>query len=567
MTSLEFGLVTQIRRAGLDARPMRIGRSASNILLASNPEALISFGRLVTALFAVLAVYLDPIQPAPFLVKSQVTLGLYVIFSLLLVIFPVRKSLDSPVHLGVHFIDVAILGFLAFLTNELSSPFFSFSPFILLAMTLRWGLRGAVMGAVALQAVLIIVGVPDLEDGQSELNVFIMRSTYFMVSAAMLGYLGAYREHHRKRLAQLAHWPLDAITGDRLSWLRGLFNHAAGVMGDPGLLVVWRDQEEDTGSVAYWLKGDLRLIDVRDATFWNQHDPEPPMFNLDRGGMPRVSADEVAGIFRDLPELGAEVRTPFKYTCSAAFSSVRYRGRVFVIDPACHPDECGSLTEIIAMRFRSELGRLALMQQTTEAARAEERARLARDLHDSILQDLTAASLKLKLIAKSVPKEPKANVVDVNTLVFNLQQRIRQYVDDQRPDRQSDEAPLHQALPGLAELLREQWDCRIEATLDPPNLEVPGSMQHEIVQLVSEATANAVRHGKATHVRIELVRADCGVELKISDNGSGLGTDVEPKRPSSLCARVSGLKGNLTICGASPGLSLRIALPLGQAAR
>lgn len=124
MTSLDFGLVTQIRRASLDARPMRIGRSASNILLASNPEALISLGRLVTALFAVLAVYLDPTQPAPFLVKSQVTLGLYVVFSLLLVIFPVRKSLDSPVHLGVHFIDVAILGFLTFLTNELSSPFF-----------------------------------------------------------------------------------------------------------------------------------------------------------------------------------------------------------------------------------------------------------------------------------------------------------------------------------------------------------------------------------------------------------------------------------------------------------
>ncbi|RVA28234.1 sensor histidine kinase, partial [Mesorhizobium sp. M7D.F.Ca.US.004.03.1.1] len=317
----------------------------------------------------------------------------------------------------------------------------------------------------------------------------------------------------------------------------------------------------------YWLQGDLRLIDVRDAVFWNQHDPEPPMPDLDRSGTAPVIEAEVAGIFRDLPELAAEVRTPFKYICSAAFSSVRYRGRVFVIDPACHPDECGSLTEIIAMRFRSELGRLALMQQTTEAARAEERARLARDLHDSILQDLTAASLKLKLIAKSVPKEPKANVADVNTLVFNLQQRIRQYVDDQRSVHQYDEAPLCRALPGLTKLLRQQWDCRIEATLDPPDLEVPKSMQHEIMQLVSEATANAVRHGKATQVRIELVRADSGVELEISDNGSGMATDVEPKRPLSLCARVSELKGNLTICGASPGLSLRIALPLGQVAR
>ncbi len=569
MTSLDFGLVTRMRRAGSDARPMRIGRSARNFLLASDPEALINVGRLVTALFAVLAIYLDPTDPASFLTESEVILGLYMVLSLLLVVFPLSKSLDSPVHLLVHLIDAVILGCLAFLTDELTSPFFSFLPFILLSMTLRWGLRGAVMGAVVLQVVLVIIGVPDLANGgPPELNVFIMRATYFMVAAVMLGYFGAYREHHRQRLTQLAHWPFDAITGDRLSWLRGLFNHAAGVMGDPGLLVVWRDQEEDTGSVAYWLHGDLRLIDVRGAAFWSQHDPEPPTPDLDRGGTAAVIDAEVAGIFRDLPELAAEVRTPFKYICSAAFSSVRYRGRVFVIDPACHPEECGSLTEIIAMRFRSELGRLALMQQTTETVRAEERVRLARDLHDSILQDLTAASLKLKLIAKSVSKEPKANVVDVNTLVFNLQQRIRRYVDEQcAVHQQYDEAPLYQALPGLIELLRQQWDCRIEATLDPPNLEVPKSMQHEIMQLVSEATANAVRHGKATQVRIELVRADRGVELEISDNGSGMAADVEPKRPSSLCARVTELKGNLTIRAASPGLSLRIALPLGQAAR
>jgi signal transduction histidine kinase len=567
MASLDFGLVAKGQPAGLGADPTRIGRSTKNLMLASNPETLINISRLVTAVFAVLAVYLDPIQPAPFLVESQVTLGLYMAFSLLLVIFPVRKALDSPLHLGIHIIDVAILGFLAFLTNELSSPFFSFSPFILLAMTLRWGLKGAVMGAVALQLVLIIVGVPDLDDGQSELNVFIMRSTYFMVAAVMLGYLGAYREHHRKRLAQLAHWPFDAITGDRLSWLRGLCNHAAGVLGDPSLLVIWRDQEEDVGSVAYWLKGELRLIEVRDAAFWCQHDPEPPMLAPYRGETPMVSDDEVGGIFRDLPELAAEVRDPSNYVCSAAFSSVRYRGRVFVINPACHPDECGSLTEIIAMKFRSELGRLALMQQTTEAARAEERARLARDLHDSILQDLTAASLKLKFITKSVSKEAKANVVDVNSLVFNLQQRIRQFVDDQRSVHQYETEPLDQTLLGLVTLLGQQWDCRIDVVVDPPNLDVHKSMQHEIMQLVSEATANSVRHGKATRVRIEVVRVDGGIELEISDNGSGTASNVEPKRPLSLSARVNELKGNLTICGASPGLSLRIALPLGEVSR
>ena len=150
MTSLDFGPVAQVRRTGLDVHPMRIGRSARKLLLASDPEALINIGRLVTALFAVLAIYLDPTDPASFLVQSQVVLGLYMVLSLLLVVFPLRKPLDSPVHFLVHIIDAIILGCLAFLTDELTSPFFSFLPFILLAMTLRWGLRGAVMGAVEL---------------------------------------------------------------------------------------------------------------------------------------------------------------------------------------------------------------------------------------------------------------------------------------------------------------------------------------------------------------------------------------------------------------------------------
>lgn len=568
MASLDFGSIARVNGSGPGGNPARVkaGRSTRNFLLAADPEWLISVGRLVTALFAVLAVYVDPTQPAAFLYESQVTLGLYMVFSLLLVLFPWRRSLDSPVHLIVHIVDAGVFGWLALLTNELTSPFFPFFSFILLAMTIRWGLRGAVLGAVVLQTVLVVVGLPDLEDGDSELNVFIIRSTYFMVAAVMLGYFGAYREHHRQRLTQLADWPFDAITGDRVSWLGGLFRHASEVLGGPDLMVVWRDQEDDIGSVAFWHKGELRLVDVNEAAFWRAHDPER-VRDPGHAEASAVSTAEFEAIGRALPPLTVDVGSRPQYVCSAVFSSVRYRGRVFVVDPACPADECGSLTEIIAMRFGSELERLALMQRATDAARSEERVRLARDLHDSVLQDLTAASLKLRLIARSVPQDVRPSVVDVNTLVFELQQRIRQYVEDQRSCDQYCEAPLCETMPGLLKILQQQWDCRIEMTVDPPDIEVPRSMLHEIMQLVSEATANSVRHGRATQMKIHLVRTGDGLELEISDNGTGMGKDVRRKRPLSLCARVSELKGKLTMSRTSPGLSLRIALPMQGGAR
>src|SRR3546814_16581946 len=93
---------------------------------------------------------------------------------------------------------MSVLGCLAVLTDELASPFFSFLPFVLLVTTMRWGLGGAILGAVVLETVLFAVGLPDLQDGESELNIFVTRSAYFAVAATMLGYFGAYRERSRQ---------------------------------------------------------------------------------------------------------------------------------------------------------------------------------------------------------------------------------------------------------------------------------------------------------------------------------------------------------------------------------
>src|SRR3546814_17216217 len=72
-----------------------------SMLLAFDPEWLIGVGRLVTSLFAVVAMHLDPTQPAAFRHESKVIIGLYVAFSLLMVLFPLRRPLDSKIHLEI----------------------------------------------------------------------------------------------------------------------------------------------------------------------------------------------------------------------------------------------------------------------------------------------------------------------------------------------------------------------------------------------------------------------------------------------------------------------------------
>src|SRR3546814_3873986 len=73
------------------------------------------------------------------------------------------------------------------------------------------------------------------------------------------------------------------------------------------------------------------------------------------------------------------------------------------------------------------------------------------------------------------------------------------------------------------------------------------------LQIISEATANAVRHGGATHVCVTLTRSRGDLEFCISDKGSGMLKAGSPRRPQSLTARVADLGGRMTIRRFTPG--------------
>lgn len=529
---------------------------------ASEPEWLIGVGRLVTSLLAAVAIYLDPTQPARSLSEVQTVLAVYILFSLLLVLFPVQRPIDSKAHIVTHAIDILVLGWLAFLTDELTSPFFAFLPFTLLAATMRWGMPGAVIGAVALELVLLIVGWPDLEDGESELNILIMRSAYFLVAAGMLGYFGAYRDRSRHRLARLASWPFAPPTGEHGSWLQGILDHAADVLGEPQLVVLWQDQEESAGKVATWTEGTLRLADVRGTQLWAAWSEElqrPPIVGQNRA----AEAERLKALSGALFELG-RLHEPIEHVCSAAFSSIRYRGWLFVINARHRHEDSTSLTEIIATRIGYELERLALMHEVFSTARFQERVRLARDLHDSVLQDLTAASLKLKAATGFVPPEAQPALRSVSALMLDQQRRIRMFVENARMVEPREQVALPLALADSIQTLREQWCCDIHLTVEPPDFDVPGQFSAEVTQLISEATANAVRHGHATRIDLAVARRAGRLQLRIADNGSGITEPSmgEQREPLSLSTRVADLAGSLAITRFSPGVAMLIELPI-----
>ena len=107
---------------------------------------------------------------------------------------------------------------------------------------------------------------------------------------------------------------------------------------------------------------------------------------------------------------------------SAPFDGTICTGRVFILDRSNWNDDDLLLTEIIASRTGIELDRQVARRRNEEAIASRERMRLTRDLHDGVLQSLTAAALQLNL-AGQAPDQDRRSRLDLVTQLLAKEQR------------------------------------------------------------------------------------------------------------------------------------------------
>ena len=537
---------------------------ARNTLSKADPEKLIGYGRLITIVFAIVAMHLDPTQPARFRAEAQLVLAAYASAAVLLMIFPLNKAVNSKFHLPVHVLDAGVLGWLAFLSDELISPFFSFLPFTLLAMTIRWGFVGALGGVAILETILLVIGIPDVLDGESELNILIMRTAYFLVAAIMLAHFGAYRETNQLRLERLANWQNSSLPKDKEKWIDNLCVHASQVMGSGFIVIAWRDQDRSNCHLVARRAGRTDHVVLHDVDLYDRVENAVAM-NLSAGVGRSTSVDEnlalaglVAPQFR--PHLSDKSQGYI-----ASFSPIGSRGLIWAVDPDCRREDAILLIEIIATQIGSDMERSELTDRLSLSIRSQERNRLARDLHDSVLQDMTATSIKLRTLANS-ETSGRQQLSDIEQIVTRAQRRIRHFVEDQKSPVMDYVASSGTAMQDLVEELTRKWGIEISFRWNGTWSTHFGSLWADIRQLMSEATSNAVRHGHASKLRISVAEDDRNITLEVADNGSGLDPDLAPEGSQSLRSRVSSMGGIMELTTCKRGLTVSITIPTEEAA-
>ncbi|MGH9831546.1 MAG: sensor histidine kinase, partial [Blastocatellia bacterium] len=213
------------------------------------------------------------------------------------------------------------------------------------------------------------------------------------------------------------------------------------------------------------------------------------------------------------------------------------------------------------------------VQQIHEAAAQQERNRLARELHDSIKQQLFSINVNAATAQARWENDEsgaKAALEAVRSSVREAMAEMEAMLHNLRP------APLENV--GLVEAIRQQCEslqyrtgAHVTAEIGelPANQELPTGAQDAIFRIVQEALANIARHARAANVRVRLHRQTRGDEdalwLKIVDDGSGF--DVSNAATgmglANIRSRVLEIGGSLQLeSREGEGTSLTLHLPL-----
>jgi two-component system, NarL family, sensor histidine kinase UhpB len=157
-------------------------------------------------------------------------------------------------------------------------------------------------------------------------------------------------------------------------------------------------------------------------------------------------------------------------------------------------------------------------------AQEEERARVARDLHDEVNQSLTGLLLRLEAAREAAPPELEGELAETKALANQAMTELLSLARQLRPTA-LDDLGLAAAIGGQVEQLG-RGEIEAELSVDGDFSDLGNDAQLVVYRVAQEALSNVARHSGAKHVEVRLRRAESGgVVLEVADDGRGFAFD------------------------------------------
>jgi len=232
----------------------------------------------------------------------------------------------------------------------------------------------------------------------------------------------------------------------------------------------------------------------------------------------------------------------------------------------------GDFSAVASDRSKDELGQLSrelndmavqldnLIQTRQELATLETRNRFARDLHDSVKQQVFATSLQIAAARNMISRNPDSasgHLDQADELVRQAQRELNVLIHEMRPAALGDK--------GLATALREYAESWSRGSEIPAEVRIRGERgipleaEQALFRVAQEALANAARHSGASAVELDLNYTPDSVTLRVTDDGRGF----DPEEPGdgfglqSMRGRLAALGGGVSV-ESKPGEGTRV---------
>jgi signal transduction histidine kinase len=206
-----------------------------------------------------------------------------------------------------------------------------------------------------------------------------------------------------------------------------------------------------------------------------------------------------------------------------------------------------------------------LSTELEQKAKLQERARISRDIHDSIGHTLTSAITGLQTATLALDTNELSLAKD---MIHRTKESIRSGLDDVRASVHllRENVPGEHVKPeliGLIDEVRRQTQIDIECDIDSKLPDLPPMIELTLYRALQEGLTNGIRHGSSTHFQFSLSYQADLIRFRLSDNGNSQSPIVPGFGLNAMQERVEDVDGELAISrnDSTSGVTLEITIP------
>jgi signal transduction histidine kinase len=558
-------------------------------------ELVIAAARLFLAAAALLAIYLDPSEPSPYVAPAlgYALLISYVVFSgVVLVYVRSRGSVSERVVFVVQGIDILWPAVMSLFTEGPNSPFFVLVSFGLLAAAFRWGMRAALMtalmgvGSILMQALVLMPRI-QLVQGQFDVNRLIVRSAFLLVMGLLIGFVTEGHKQLRAEQSLAAALVQQILESERSlsSGVHQVLEGFATLFDSTRVVVPARD--EHGGQFYLWTldrrnaaSSELRLREMESGageeclaplvgTAWFAQ-------RTAEGGFWRVQAinaqgHSIAGTQFYFPAtLVGEAQTLLAVEFGFAKA---WTGRLVILDAQLQGPAARELrfAQRLLVEVAPALYNLYLVRRLRSRVGAVERARAGREIHDGALQSLISVEMRLDIARRRSEADAAPVAIELGEIQKLLRREILAVRELMLQMKPIDVGPrdLVDFIANTVDRFRHDSGMEAKFAAAVEEVPLPGRTCRELARVVQEALVNIRKHSQATRVLVRFGPAEDGWKLVVEDNGRGFapaGDGAIAPRPAVIAERVALIGGRLAI-ESVPGEGARLEITVPRASR